>query len=84
MPPCLKLFGSDFELANAMDVGKPSNMERLLDIYPDIASLRQDAFALSISDKQIKQSIKDAQSNWQQTLCPHSACAAYLRQQEKS
>src|SRR5262249_52998445 len=40
-------------LANAMDVGNPSNMERLLDLHPDITELRQIAQTFSITDEEI-------------------------------
>ena len=47
-------------LANAMDVGNPSNAERLLDLHTDFAELRHIARAFSINDGEIERTIKEA------------------------
>ncbi len=64
-------------IANAMDVGDPSNLERLRALYPDLAELRREATAHSVSDDEIRLTIK---RNWADTgylFCPHGATAAY-------
>jgi threonine synthase len=68
-------------LANAMDVGAPSNLERLRDLYPDINELRRDAIAMSVDDAQIREAILRAQSHWGEIICPHTATAFHVRKQ---
>jgi threonine synthase len=63
-------------LANAMDVGNPSNMERVLHLYPTPEALRADASSLSVSDAQIRKAIVDAAREGE-ILCPHTATAAF-------
>jgi threonine synthase len=62
-------------LANAMDVGDPSNFERLAWFHRD-ADLRDSGIgAVSVSDQAIKARIR---STWQErgmAVCPHTACA---------
>ena len=36
-----------------MDVGDPSNMERILDLYPNSDALRDDVTAVSVTDAEI-------------------------------
>ena len=67
-------------LASAMDVGNPSNMERLRMLFPSVEDLARGVSAWSVSDEQISASIAQA---WQQTglaLCPHTATAWQVRQ----
>jgi threonine synthase len=71
-------------LANAMDVGHPSNMERLLALYPDLEDLKQDASSLSVSDQLIAETIAAGPENWGETWCPHTATAVYAREQERT
>ena len=61
-------------LANAMDVGDPSNMERLRALYPDFESLRRDVGAELATDSEI--SAKIAERPWGEILCPHTAAGA--------
>lgn len=68
-------------LANAMDVGMPSNFERVLDLYPNFADLKEKAAAVSVSDEEIKKTIKEAYEKWGQVLCPHTATAVYAWRQ---
>ena len=63
-------------LANAMDVGDPSNMERLLDLHPDFEELKTVARAFSVGDEEIARTIKAGASG---VLCPHTATAACAR-----
>ena len=65
-------------LANAMDVGAPSNMERLQDLYGDIDLFRQFVKSYSVSDEEIKQTIKDTYNQTQYIMCPHTACAKHI------
>ncbi len=64
-------------LANAMDVGAPSNMERLLDLYPTPPDF---ARAVSIDDKLIQETIRTGEKKWGQVFCPHTACAIAARE----
>ncbi len=62
-------------LANAMDVGDPSNFERLAWFYRD-RNLRQSRIsAVSIDDKTIQSRIKQTYADTGQIACPHTACA---------
>ena len=66
-------------LANAMDVGNPSNMERLLDLHPEITKLRQGAQSFSVSDEEIADTIAHDYSWSGRTWCPHTATAVHVR-----
>ena len=63
-------------LASAMDVGDPSNAERLRNLYPDIEAMRQQLAAVSISDDQIRARIRADFSTYGRVWCPHTAVAA--------
>lgn len=63
-------------LANAMDVGAPSNFERLQSLYPDAAELRATLRAEAVSDAQIRAAIVRVRHERGHVLCPHTACAA--------
>jgi threonine synthase len=63
-------------LASAMDVGNPSNMERLRWLFPDLAVLRQKVAAQSVSDQEIRETIQRDHRELGQTWCPHTATAA--------
>lgn len=67
-------------LANAMDVGDPSNMERLRWLYPDIDDLRADVSVVSVGDEEIKAAIKNSYVSERETWCPHTATAVVARQ----
>jgi len=67
-------------LANAMDVGDPSNMERLRSLFPDEEIMRREVSAQSVSDNQIKETIQKTYESSGYILCPHTATAEYLRQ----
>ena len=74
--------GGDYEprasiatLANAMDVGAPSNFERLRWLYPDPTALRAGFRAIDVDDASIRLTIREV---WQQhgvAICPHTATA---------
>jgi threonine synthase len=64
-------------LANAMDVGHPSNMERLLSLLPDSAAvLGAGISATSIDDAAIRDRIRTDHARFGVTWCPHTATAA--------
>ncbi|NII12254.1 threonine synthase [Oleiagrimonas sp. C23AA] len=62
-------------LANAMDVGAPSNMERLRWLMPDDAALRATLSASRIDDARIRQTISLVAQRYGRQVCPHTACA---------
>jgi threonine synthase len=63
-------------LASAMDVGSPSNMERLRALFPDLDAVRGAVRAESVSDAQIRaRTIADFRQ-YGKTWCPHTATAA--------
>lgn len=65
-------------LANAMDVGHPSNFERVLSLFPDREALSKISAAFSVTDSQIMETIRFGYSKGQ-IWCPHTATAAYVR-----
>jgi threonine synthase len=63
-------------IANAMDVGNPSNMERLRQLHgDDLLSLRGKLRAISIGEDTIREAILSADQRWGVAICPHTACA---------
>jgi threonine synthase len=68
-------------LASAMDVGNPSNMERLRALFPELDELRTVVSAETVSDEQIRARIRDGFERFGQVWCPHTATAleAYER-----
>jgi threonine synthase len=62
-------------LANAMDVGSPSNFERLRWLYPDDAQLRRQFSMDAIGDDAIKATIESRCARHAEILCPHTATA---------
>ena len=61
-------------IANAMDVGSPSNYERILDIYDyDEKRLREDVKGYSCDDSQIKEAIREIYEKYSYVSDPHSA-----------
>ena len=68
-------------LASAMDVGNPSNMERLRWLFPGMEQLRGAFSARSVSDDDIRASIRRDYAEYGQTWCPHTATAAHLYRQ---
>jgi threonine synthase len=68
-------------LASAMDVGNPSNMERLRWLFPGLDTLRGAVSAESVDDDAIRASIRRDFKDYGQTWCPHTATAAHLYRQ---
>jgi len=63
-------------LASAMDVGDPSNMERLRALHPQLEDLRGAVSACSVSDAEIRARIRAGFREYGQMWCPHTATAA--------
>jgi threonine synthase len=72
----LKPRASVATLASAMDVGSPSNLERLLNLYPDAKSLGEQVSAWTVSDEAIKARIRTDHATYGEIWCPHTATAA--------
>ena len=68
-------------LASAMDVGDPSNAERLRALYPRFEDLRDAVRAVSISDEEIRAGIRSGFQSLGQIWCPHTAAAAAAYEQ---
>ncbi|MCX6672414.1 MAG: threonine synthase [Methanothrix sp.] len=75
-------------ISNAMNVGHPSNLARLFCLYggqmdetgrvgkgPDLSAMRKDIYAVSITDEETRQTIKEAYSRHKVLLEPHGAVA---------
>ena len=73
-------------LSNAMNVGHPSNLARLIDLYggqmdesgkinkmPDMNAIKKDIFSVSISDEETRMTIKDVYQKYRVILEPHGA-----------
>ena len=71
-------------LAHAMDVGDPSNAERLRWLFPDIAALRAVVSADSLDDATIAARIREGESRYGQVWCPHTACAVEVLQRRRA
>ena len=74
--------GSDYSpqpsvatLANAMDVGAPSNFERLRWLYPDATELRKAFKVHGVDDEAIRATIQSGPRRYAEVFCPHTACA---------
>ena len=63
-------------LASAMDVGNPSNMERLRHLYPEWRELARAVSTVTVSDEEIRARIRADRAGLGQTWCPHTATAA--------
>ncbi|HVP40095.1 MAG TPA: threonine synthase [Candidatus Saccharimonadales bacterium] len=81
-----KIVPSRVCISNAMNVGHPSNLARLVDAYggwmdetgrvlqmPDLVRLRRDFYAVSISDEETRATIRDAWERHRTLLEPHGA-----------
>jgi threonine synthase len=83
-----KVSPSRNSVSNAMNVGHPSNLARLVAIYggqmdetgkihraPDLAAMRRDLFSSSVSDERTRATIKEVWNQYQLLLEPHGAVA---------
>ncbi|MFX1518847.1 MAG: threonine synthase [Promethearchaeota archaeon] len=73
-------------LSSAMNVGHPSNLARLIEMYggqidetgivhkdPDLERIRNDIFAISITDELTKKAIEDFYKDYTKIIEPHGA-----------
>ena len=65
-------------LANAMDVGAPSNFERLRWTFPYDADLRAELHASSVDDERIVETIVRHARDHGELFCPHTATAMHV------
>lgn len=83
-----KIAPSRNSISNAMNVGHPSNLARLVAVYggqmdetgkihqpPDLAAMRRDLFSTSISDARTVAGVRDFWNKYQLLLEPHGAVA---------
>jgi threonine synthase len=83
-----KIVPSRNSLSNAMNVGHPSNLARLVAIYggqmdetgqihktPDLAAMRRDLFSSSVSDERTREALRHAWKNHRLLVEPHGAVA---------
>lgn len=83
-----KISPSRNSLSNAMNVGHPSNLARLVAVYggrmdetgrilsmPDLAAMRRDLFSSSISDERTRLAFQEFWAKYQLLLEPHGAVA---------
>ena len=83
-----KVSPSRNSVSNAMNVGHPSNLVRLVAVYggqmdetgkihqqPDLAAMRRDMFSSSISDDRTRHALKTFWDEYQLLLEPHGAVA---------
>jgi len=65
-------------LASAMDVGDPSNMERLRALCGDVESIRNIISAFAVGDDVIRKTIKDEYQRHGIAWCPHTATGLHV------
>lgn len=71
---------SEVTLANAMDVGAPSNFARLQHLFGDFAGFQAGLRAVRVDDDEIRETIQYLYRERQQLVCPHTATAYAARQ----
>src|SRR5271154_3436607 len=83
-----KISPSRNSVSNAMNVGHPSNLARLVAVYggqmdetgkifkqPDLAAMRRDLFSTSVSDTRTVAGVREVWNNFQLLLEPHGSVA---------
>ena len=83
-----KVVPSRNSVSNAMNVGHPSNLARLVAVYggrmdetgkihhqPDLAAMRRDLFSSSVSDERTRVTIREVWTKYRLLLEPHGAVA---------
>ncbi len=68
-------------LASAMDVGYPSNMERLSSLLDNADRMRKSLRAFSVSDDEIRRQIRKDYRRFGLAICPHTATATCVYDQ---
>jgi threonine synthase len=71
-------------IANAMDVGAPSNFERLRHWHRDDAQLRDTLRAYAVVDDTIRATIAHAPKRHGIVPCPHTACALHVLERSRA
>ncbi len=74
-------------ISNAMDVSRPSNLERIRSLYKDdINLMKNDLKSISVTQEQTLETIKNTFELYKKIICPHTAVALYAANyyQEKS
>ena len=67
--------------ASAMDVGNPSNMERLRHLFGEADQLKSVVSSLPVSDREIEDEILRNFTEFGLATCPHTATATYAWRQ---
>lgn len=70
-------------LANAMDVGNPSNWYRLHYLYPESEQLFKQSQATRVSNDEIRSTIQNVYKQNGVIICPHTATAWFLAEKHK-
>ena len=70
-------------LANAMDVGDPSNMARLRFMMSRDPELLRALAAVSVDDETIRERIRSGERDYGKVFCPHTACAIEMLERER-
>jgi len=68
-------------LANAMDVGDPSNFERLVWTFPVEGALRRRLRVRAVPDALISRTIQQGERRHGQVFCPHTAAGVHVLEQ---
>jgi threonine synthase len=68
-------------LASAMDVGDPSNMERLRNLCGDVDGVRSEVSAVPVTDAEIRATITDEYRRHGLAWCPHTATGFHVYRQ---
>ena len=66
-------------LATAMDVGNPSNVERLFHLFGGADPARESLRAELVTDDQIREQIRSGPERWGEVWDPHTATAVEVR-----
>lgn len=72
-------------LANAMDVGNPSNWVRIQDLFSgDIDTIRDKVYSYTYDDQQTVEAMVELHSRYQYVACPHTAIGYLASQANKA
>jgi threonine synthase len=67
-------------LASAMDVGNPSNMERVVSLYGGQGAARATLRAFLVTDDEIRREIQHGPTQWGEIWDPHTATGVAVRE----
>lgn len=71
-------------IANAMDVGNPSNFERLSYLYNTLDDFKDNVTAYSVNDDEIRKIITEVNQEFDYVVCPHTATGYFARKELSS